>query len=155
MLAALILVGVAYSTAALALPQGSLQRPGYGFFPMLVGVVIVTASVVSLVREGVEGGEAAESASEEPANEPAEGSASTRTRVIVITVLLLVYVLVADFLGHSATTALVTAVALRVLGGRPWRQTLLFGLATGILSYLLFAVVLDLPLPTSIFRLNL
>lgn len=149
LLAVLAVVGVAYLIEALSLPFGSLQRPGFGFFPVLAGLVLVSAAVITLLRQIITGGPGPDPGA------PPEETTGFQWRLAVIMAALLVYVLVADVIGHIVSTTFVSAVALRMTGRRPWWQLLLFGIAIGVGSYLVFAVVLGMPLPTSIFSVNL
>jgi tripartite-type tricarboxylate transporter receptor subunit TctC len=153
-------VGVSYLIEALRLPLGSLEAPNFGFFPMLVGVLLVGAAAITLFRQGASvlrrgatGGKEADTGDAEV--DPGD-TASFQPKLLIIMAAVLVYVLFAGVVGHIVTATFVSAVALRATGERPWWQVLLLAIATGVGTYLLFVVALGMPLPTgSLFSLDL
>jgi hypothetical protein len=159
LLAFLAALGVAYTLVALGLPQGSLERPEYGLFPLLVGLLLIPSAAIALLESFMRGETPDDSGDqpevEEELEEPARPLPGPRVRLFSVIGLLVFYVLAAGFIGHTASIALVSAASVRLLGGRPWVWSLLFGLAVGVVSYLLFTELLNMPLPESIFRLNL
>jgi putative tricarboxylic transport membrane protein len=154
LLAVPLVVGVTYLIQTLSYPFGSIGGPDFGFFPMLVGALIVGASAVVLLRQGTvvlrKGATGKKGAETEGAEVRPEDTAGFRWKLLLIMAALLVYVLVANIAGHIVTAAFVSAVALKLTGGRPWWQVVLFGVAIGVGSYLLFAVILGMPLPTGV-----
>lgn len=141
-------LGTLYLILALRLPFGSLHKPQFGFFPTLVGSVLIVSSAVAILQQLLSGNidsDAEETDSE--AEESSEEPANSRWKVTVILVAMFVYVLMADIMGHILTVALVTAVAIKVAGGRPWWQTLIYGLVIALITYLVFAWALNMPLP--------
>jgi len=160
LLASLVALGLAYTLIALGLPQGSLQRPEYGLFPLLVGLLLIPSAAIALLESFMRG-ETSDDSGDQPEDdeadpeEPSRPLPGPRVRLFSVIGLLLFYVLAAGFIGHTASIALVSAASVRLLGGRSWVWSLLFGLAVGVVSYLLFTELLNMPLPESIFRLNL
>jgi len=151
-------IGVSYLIQALSYPFGSPVGPDFGFFPVLVGALIAGASVVALLRQGTvvlrRGATGNKEADTYRAQASPEGTTGFQPKLILIGAALLVYVLVASLVGHILTATFVSAVVLKLTGGRPWWQVLLFGIAIGVGSYLIFAVVLGMPLPTGAFSLS-
>src|SRR6267142_2186369 len=120
---ATLLGGGLFLTQALALPFGTPERPGAGFFPALVAVfacvigLVATARAFVLVPHGA--------TTHGFALEPV-----ARTRVIFSIVLLVIF----------------CALLPRRLGAS-WRGALLTAVLSAAVSHYLFAVLLDVPLP--------
>jgi putative tricarboxylic transport membrane protein len=135
-LAVLAASGV-YLASAWPLPQGTLARPGPGFYPIAValfGTVVALAWVVSAFRRG-----------------PAMASVSTLegpslTRVIATAGLLVGFCLFLPWTGYLLASLLFTGLMLRGLGAA-WRSSLIVGLGTAAVSYYVFATLLGVPLP--------
>jgi putative tricarboxylic transport membrane protein len=127
-----------YLALALRLPFGAVERPGAGFYPVMVAVfaiVVAAGATVSAFR------------SARPAETDAVGlDAASRRRVVISVVALVAFCLGLPWIGYPAAAFAFVAVVLRYLGGR-WRTALLTGALSAAGSYGLFAVLLDVPLP--------
>ena len=139
-LAALVVLvaGGVYITLALQYPRGVAARPGAGFFPLVVGVLICLAAVGFVVetfrRVPPRGNELAPDA---------------RRRVLMTSGVLAFFCLALPWIGYTAATFLFVAVMLRALGAS-WTLTLATAVVSAAASYYLFAVLLTVPLPGGI-----
>jgi len=127
-----------YLTLALRLPFGVVARPGAGFYPVLVAVfalVVALAATVSAFR-GAPGAEA----------EAVQLDAAARRRVVISVVALAAFCLGLPWVGYPAAAFAFVTVVLHYLGAR-WTTALLAGALSSAGSYVLFAVLLDVPLP--------
>ena len=134
----LVAAGV-YLTLALRLPFGAAERPGAGFYPVIVAVfalVVALAATASAFR-GAPGADGAAAA---------KLDAASRRRVVISVVALVAFCLVLPWVGYPAAAFAFVAVVLRYLGAR-WTTALLTGALSAAASYGLFAVLLDVPLP--------
>jgi putative tricarboxylic transport membrane protein len=131
----LVAAGV-YLTLALRLPFGAAARPGAGFYPVIVAVFAIVVALVATVS-AFRGAAAAE---------PVELDAPSRRRVVISVVALVAFCLVLPWVGYPAAAFAFVTVVLRYLGGR-WTTALLTGALSAAGSYVLFAVLLDVPLP--------
>jgi len=134
----LVAAGV-YLTLALRLPFGAAERPGAGFYPVIVAVfalVVALAATASAFRSapGAEGAAAAKL------------DAASRRRVVISVVALAAFCLVLPWVGYPASAFAFVAVVLRYLGAR-WPTALVTGALSSAASYGLFATLLDVPLP--------
>jgi hypothetical protein len=135
-LAVLAASGV-YLASAWPLPQGTLARPGPGFYPLAValfGTLVALAWVVSAFRRA-----------------PAISSVSTfegpsRTRVSATAGLLVAFCLLLPWTGYLVASLVFTGLMLRGLGAT-WRSSLVIGFGTAAVSYYVFATLLGVPLP--------
>jgi len=128
-----------YLALALRLPFGAVERPGAGFYPLMVAVfaIVVAAGVtVSAFRNAP------------PAETDAVGlDTASRRRVVISVVALVAFCLGLPWVGYPAAAFAFVAVVLRYLGSG-WTAALLAGALSAAGSYGLFAVLLDVPLPS-------
>ena len=131
----LVAAGV-YLTLALRLPFGAAARPGAGFYPVIVAVfaiVVALAATASAYRRA-------------PGTAAIELDAASRRRVVISVVALVAFCLALPWIGYPVAALAFVTVILRYLGGR-WTTALLTGVLSAAGSYVLFAVLLDVPLP--------
>lgn len=135
-LAVLAASGV-YLANAWPLPQGTVARPGSGFYPMAVGVfgaAVALAWVVSAFR-------AAPAAVDGPAMDR-----QSRTRVSTTAGLLVGFCLLLPWIGYPVAALLFTGLLLRGLGAR-WSAAATIAAGSAVGSYYVFGVLLGVPLP--------
>ena len=128
----------AYLVLALGLPFGAVARPGAGFYPVLVAVFGVAVALVAVV--GAFRGPARAEA------HAVELDAPARRRVASSVVALAGFCLALPWIGYPAAAFAFVAVVLRCLGAG-WTAALFTGALSSGGSYLIFAVLLDVPLP--------
>ena len=133
----LVAAGV-YLTLALRLPFGAAARPGAGFYPVIVAVFAIVVALAATAT-------AFRSAPRTEAGIVALDAAARR-RVVISVVALAAFCLALPWVGYPAAACAFVAVVLRYLGGR-WTTALLTGVLSSAGSYVLFAVLLDVPLP--------
>jgi putative tricarboxylic transport membrane protein len=140
-------VGISCATAylgmALQLPMGPLAQPGPGLFPVIAGGVLVLASFVTLL-EGWRMGR------EERIELPVGPG---RTRLLSLVGLLTGYFLLLPWLGHLISTMLFCASMMRVLSDRSWLAIVAYSLPIAIAIYLVFVVLLQVPMPRGVLGL--
>jgi len=131
----LVAAGV-YLTLALQLPFGAAARPGAGFYPVIVAIFAIAVALMA-TASAFRGATAAAAI---------ELGAPARRRVVISVVALVVFCLALPWIGYPAAAFAFVTVVLRYLGGR-WTTALLTGALSAAASYVLFAVLLDVPLP--------
>src|SRR5262245_2328095 len=134
----LLVVAGVYLALAAKLPFGGVARPGAGFYPVLVAVfavVVAVAATASAFRGG------AREATDAP-----ELDAAARRRVLMSAAALAAFCFALPWIGYPVAAFAFVTVVQRSLGGR-WSTALLTGALSAAGSYLLFAVLLDVPLP--------
>jgi len=134
----LALSGV-YLTQAMALPFGAVAKPGAGFYPVIVAVfaiVVAMAATATAFRA-----HAVEAGAEVELDAPAR-----RKRVLISVLALVGFCFLMPWVGYPAVALLFTTIVLRFLGSR-WATAVLIGVLSAAASYVLFAVLLDVPLP--------
>lgn len=136
----LLLIGVGYALSALRLPLQTPVGLGPGFVPLLIALLMVGSSIWALLA-GV-------SAVAPDSPFPLDDAA---VRVPLLLGLLLAYIVLLNPAGHLIAGSLVASAALWVLGRRPWWAALGYGLLLAVGSWVLFDLLLALPLPAGPF----
>lgn len=127
------LIGVAGVVGSLKLGLGQLTAPGPGLWPFVVSVLITVLSVLlALVGRG---GTDTEKFS----------GASVLTAIAVLTLVLFAFAL--PLIGFEIPSLLLTFVWLRFLGRLPWGLSGVISLGTVVAFYVLFVLLLQIPLP--------
>ncbi len=126
-------IGAAGLLGSLGLGLGQLTAPGPGLWPFVVSVVITTLSMV-LALTGRHG-----------TDTERFSRASVTTAVAVLTLVLLGVAL--PLIGFEIPSLLLTFVWLRFLGKESWRSSIVISVGTVVAFYVLFVLLLQIPLP--------
>ncbi|MFG1816838.1 tripartite tricarboxylate transporter TctB family protein [Kribbella sp. NPDC049174] len=126
-------IGLAGVVGALQLGLGRLTQPGPGLWPFVVSVVITVLSVV-LALTGRQG-----------TDTERFSRASVLTAIAVLTLVLLAFAL--PLIGFEIPSLLLTFVWLRFLGKESWRSSIAISVGTVAAFYVLFVLLLQIPLP--------
>ncbi len=136
---AFTLLGGAYLAASLSLSGGTVEQPGAGFFPRIVGIFILCLSIPGWVRSLGSGG------GSKLADRVLPQGRDLR-RVVAIASAIFLFVILLQPAGYGLCSAFLMAAVLRLLGMRGWGQTILIAVLTAGVSYFFFSL-LDIPLP--------
>ncbi|MCT2581863.1 tripartite tricarboxylate transporter TctB family protein [Actinophytocola gossypii] len=141
---ALLVLGVLYGVLALDEGLGTPAESGAGFFPFVVAIVLVLASVTVLV-----GHRRAATPDEEPENEPEPDPDADVSwwRVGGVLLAALLVPLLADTVGMVVTLSVSLVLIAKVMGVRRWSRAVLLGVAFGAATWLIFVRWLWVPLP--------
>ena len=135
-----ILTGIPVTAAAWGFGVGSPKSPGAGFWPLLVVVAMAGLGswlIVHPSREGV----------------VAAAPESRWGRLWIALGTMVFYVAALDRLGFPLATVLLLLVQLRWVEGRPWRSSVGIAVLATLLSFVLFRVLLKVPLPAGVIPL--
>ena len=130
-------LAIIYLIKDLTYPLGNAKQPGPGLYPL----VIVALLALGFVGSGIE---ALVSKSQKAISWP-KGAAGRRVMSIIGAVF--AYAALLPYLGHAVMGTLLTFIVLQTMKQKSWAVKILLSLGIGLGSYLLFAVVLDIPLP--------
>ena len=136
-------VAVGYSVLAFRLPFGSMNQPGAGVFPVVVGIVTLISGLITIL-EGLRGDRAA--VIEMPA-----GVDAWRSLGVLATAF--GFLIVLPWLGQLISSFLACTVLVLMLSTWRWWQAVIAGAAISISLYLVFVVVLKVPLSRGVFLL--
>jgi putative tricarboxylic transport membrane protein len=137
-----VLVSAAYLAITLIdLQLGTLRRPGAGIFPLCVGAAFLLVSVVTLFRAG----------GFNIASLAANSEPTGKARLVRFCVLIAVYVGCLPVAGHAVSNMLLVTMCIRLLSSRSWPYALAVATILTAFIWLLFVVVLEVPLPRGLF----
>jgi putative tricarboxylic transport membrane protein len=127
--------------AAGTLPFGTMRVPQTGFFPKTLAVLLGIFSLILLAR-ALAGREALSGA------ERIETQGWIRIAVTLMT--LAGFALALERLGFLLTTFLLMISLLRAIEAQKWRKVVVVALATALISYAIFSLLLGVPLPAGL-----
>ena len=139
----IVLIALACGTLWLAsdLPLGSLSSPQTGFFPLILGALLLILSIILL----------GESLTREKRQALPSWTTVGGWRTLLLTggILFAVAVLF-ELIGYIAAVAIIMLFLLRTIGKRKWPVVLLISGASALGFFLVFGYLLKIPLPQGI-----
>jgi hypothetical protein len=129
------------AVSALTLGFGSLAEPGPGFFPCVVGLV--------LVASGARAGASALRRAGSARGAPPLGAAAIR-RVLLTLASFVAWLLLLPFAGYVAATFVVAIAMSRTVGLEGWIRPIVLSAALAAALYLLFDLFFYVDLPRGI-----
>ncbi len=120
---------------------GEIQRPGPGFFPFSVGLVMVGLSLVALFQ----------SIGKKKDTEKKDGQEPLRWwNIVIILAAILAYALTIETIGFLIITFLFVCLMLKVVEPQTWKKAILGGLITAVAANLVFNVIFRSQIPSGI-----
>jgi putative tricarboxylic transport membrane protein len=132
-----IISGVMICIGSISMRLGSLNNPGSGLFPFIIGCAMIVVSIPQVITQSFE----------ESENVKFWQSRAGVNGVIIVLLLLSFYTMVLIHLGFSLSTFLFFVAILKTLGRKNWTYALLTALVVSFFSYMVFAVWLKINLP--------
>lgn len=132
--AVLIPLGIAVIIGAIRLKLGTPLHPGAGFFPFLIGLVLIALSILLFIRAWLRGGRA-----HQPYGEWKETSMVVAAQALYIATL--------DFLGYVFSATLLSFAVLWSMEVRSWKGIICATLILSVGAYILFRHILGVDLP--------
>lgn len=128
---------VGYLGMSFQLPLGQLNKPGAAVFPVMVGGMLMLASLATIW----EGGQMDKA---EQIDLPA---GTGRKRLLILIGLLLGYFIALPWLGQIISSALFLLLLMHVLSDLSWPRIVVYSLVASIALYVVFVFFLKVPLP--------
>jgi len=128
-----IALGIFISVYAYRLGMGRLSEPGPGFMPFWLGVIVSALALYKLISS-LKG-------EQEGTDNKAfrtTGWSSSHSKLVFITLTLLVYALFLEWLGYIIITFLVMILLLRLSGYTQWVRIIIYATIIVGTSYLMF-----------------
>jgi putative tricarboxylic transport membrane protein len=127
--------------AASALPFGTLRMPQTAFFPQILAVLLAILSLVLLAQS---------LAGTIVRLDPDRIDPAGWFRIGATVAALSVFALVLESLGFLLSTFFLMVCLLCALETRSWGKVIAVALATALVTYAIFALLLGVPLPTGV-----
>lgn len=135
-----ILMAIPVAAAAWGFGVGSPKSPGAGFWPLMIAAAMAGLGAWLIVhpsRDGV-----------------TDGAPDSRWgRLWIALGTMTFYVAALDRLGFPLATAVLLFAQLRWVEGRPWRASAWIAVVTTFIAFILFRVLLKVPLPAGVIPL--
>jgi putative tricarboxylic transport membrane protein len=130
--------------ASSALPFGTARVPQAGFFPKILVLLLMLLALSSFIEPR---------SFRETKLEATQISATNWFRLGVVLAALAGFALLIEPLGFLLTSFLFMVTLLRAVEAQSWPRIILTGFAAAVISYLIFARLLGVALPTGILRI--
>jgi len=115
--------------------------PQEGFFPLVIAIVIIGLSLLLLIQSLF-----FRIQEKEDVSVKKEGKIHL-SRVLSYIIATLLYGILLESIGFLISSALLLIFILKVVEKRSWKVTIVLGSASVLISYILFAYFLGVPLP--------
>lgn len=140
-------VGLGFIFGGVRLGIGQWRAPGPGFLPVVCGGIMSGLSVVLLIMTL--------SAKSIPLGKMYFWKEKTSWRKVSFSLLSLVlYMILLNYLGYLLTSYLLINYLVKFVGKKGWILSIVVALLVSMISYLVFQVWLEVPLPKGIFRIG-
>lgn len=137
-----LLLGAGFTMEALKLRTGSFKNPGPGLFPLIIGASMVVLSLTLVLKTAIERSEPGK-AKARPEGKGLKGSSLVLACIVA-------YFFLFDSLGFLLSNAFMMLVLLLGLERQRWALVIPLVIGMPIVSYVLFAYWLEIPLPPGI-----
>jgi len=131
------IASVLYLWHAIRLPYGSMQSPGAGLFPTIIGSALVAITLYLSVRTVIK---------------PNQGnsviiSRGDISRASIVFGMMLFYILALPILGHLLACGFFFVVCARTTGLTDWNRLIIASILVPAVTAFVFHVLLEVPLP--------
>ena len=138
-----VFFSVGYLGMSFQLPFGQMNYPGAGLYPAIVGFTMIMASLITM-WEGWKMDKAVQIDLPDGMN---------RKRLLSLIGLLLGYILILPWLGQIIVSLLFCVLLMHLLSDLSWLRILLYSLVISIVLYVVFVILLKVPMPRGVLRL--
>lgn len=135
-----LVLSVGYLGMAFQLPFGKPDQPGAGLFPVVVGVMLMLASLAAM-WEGWQMDKA------EQIELPVGADLK---RLLSLIGLLFGYFLALPWLGHFISSVLFCIFLIRVLSDLGWLRIVIYALLMSVGIYMIFVYLMKVPMPRGV-----
>ena len=159
--AVLLVVGVLYGFQAVREGIGTPSDTGAGFFPLIVAVVLVVASVLLLAQErrspeadpALLGQDTFDQAGDDEGGALGAEEGTSWARVAGVVLAALAVPLLAEVVGFVVMLSVAVAVMAKIAGMRGWLRPCALGVGFGVVAWVVFVYWLFVPLPAGLIGL--
>ncbi len=142
-----LLLGVAISIESVRLDLGSPRNPGPGFIPFLLGTILEILAVILLIRSF---------STKKDASIPSIAILGPNPgKIGIVFFSLVLYGALLSFLGYLLSTFLLMGFLFNMTRREGWFLRLIGAAAVAVLTFLVFRLWMDCPLPRGVLSLGL
>jgi len=134
-------------------PLDDWENPGPAVFPLILGGILLALAAWQLIRALMAPkmpGSAAEKAHGIDAVKKFLRDNAGEAKVIALTVMLVLYILMMQWIGFFVSTLLLVILASRLMEAKDWGRPIALAAGVGLFCYLLFEVWIKLSFPRGV-----
>jgi hypothetical protein len=120
--------------------MGSLKRPGPGFLPFGLAVILIALSIALIASQWKKG-----------SGKALFWPERTWVRPLLGTIAFALYAFLIDLIGFLPTTFIFLILWMWIIEGISWRQIATVSIGVTVVLYMIFGYFLEVPLPGGIF----
>lgn len=135
-----LILGLAFLAGGIQMGLGPIQSPEAGYFPALIGGILVLLSLGLLITTVLKKGLISQ-------RQPFWKEQDSWIKVSLVIGALIFYLAVLEFIGYIATTTLFILFLLKLVGDKSWLVSIAMAVLVSLGSYALFKVALGVYLP--------
>lgn len=145
----LVSLGIAIMIGSYYLKLGKIDKPGPGLMPFLCGIALSLLSILNILLKLRSFLYASR------AHQKIRGiwNEINIKRVGLVLSYLVVYAIMLEKVGYILTTFMIFSFLFKTMGSLKLKTVLMLSSSCSILSYLIFAILLNVPLPKGILRI--
>jgi len=137
--------GLLICLGSVRLSLGDFRNPGPGFLPFITGAILTGLSLIVFLQSR-------KSAEAKGATKPFLSDKKRATKAFLTLIALLAYSIGMDYLGFLVSTTFFIAFLLGVVEPQKWYVVVFGSLLSSGVSYTLFEILLQSPLPKGFFE---
>jgi putative tricarboxylic transport membrane protein len=134
------LIAAGYLGMSLELPFGRLDQPGAGVFPIVAGVILLIASLIS-IWEGMQ---------PDSASRIKLPQGTDLRRLSSLVALLLGFLITLPLFGQLISSAIFCMLLMRVISDLSWLRIAIYSLVMSSALYGVFVLLLKVPMPRGV-----
>jgi putative tricarboxylic transport membrane protein len=139
-----LLFAILTLTESYHLGLGNLQKPASGLFPFVAACFLGALSIIVFLSAQFE---------KRKTEEKIWPNLQRWPKVALVFMILIIYAFTLEKIGFLLATFLVILILLKAIEPQPWIKSIVFSLLVAVGSYTLFAVWLQVPLPSGFLSL--
>ncbi len=141
-------LGIAVAVSSYRLRLGTLENPGPGLAPFLLGIMLSLCSLPILVRSFLV------MMKNEKGGDESIWSGIQFKKLIIVVASLLGYWMFLEKIGFILTTFLLLLILFKTMDSQKWRAVLVASILTVLVVFIVFVVVLRVELPSGVWRIG-
>ena len=140
-----LLIGLGFVAGGVKMGLGPLNAPGVGFFPTVIGGIFSALSLALLITTIFGKNQAME-------KQRFWKEKNSWVKVSLALLSLILYMILLEFLGYIATSAIFIFFLLKFVGKKSWLISIVMAVLVSLGSYALFKMAMGVSLPKGLMQ---